>query len=146
MIWKGRPYKDNNFLSLVSLLHIVIRIFGYWPFSLQFSARGGGANKKIHSQPRDWIWFVLSLVIRILLSNAAIIGRILTTQKITGSRFIQIMIANVTEVNWVLVMLFSMIMDMINRKDIWKIINTFNEFDEEVSVLDTEGKCVRYGG
>lgn len=137
MIWRNRPSNGGGVFSLTSWLYVINRVFGCWPFSIEFIVRG--SNKTVQSvvcvKSRDWIWFILALVIRVLICNAILVSTILTTLNIrssTGSRYIGIIINNVTSVSWVLAMLFSIIMDMINRKDIWRIITLLHEFDEEV--------------
>lgn len=45
---------------------------------------------------------------------------------------IEIIIRNITTICGILVGLYSIIMDMINQKDLLKIIAIFHEFDEEV--------------
>lgn len=139
MIWKNRQSIGGDIYSLTSWLHIVNRLFGFWPFTIEFNTRG--ANNRNQSfvcvKAWDWIWFVLSLVIygsfNIILINMALNAQDTPDLYLaSGSKLIEIVIANITTLCSILVGFLSIIMDMINRTDIWWIINTFNEFDEEV--------------
>lgn len=84
MIWRNRPSNGGDVFTLTSWLYVINRVFGYWPFSIEFIARG--SNKMVQSvlcvRSRDWIWFILSLVIRVLITNIVLISTILTTLNI----------------------------------------------------------------
>lgn len=59
---------------------MIVRVWGFWPFSIEFKARE--ANKSTESyvyvKLRDWIWFIFSLVIIALLSATIIFSAIQT--------------------------------------------------------------------
>lgn len=145
MIWKNRPSNGNDIFLLVSWFYLINRVFGVWPFSIEFSRRG--ANKKIQSvvcvKFWDWIWFILSLAIYVLLIIVILNEMNLTGQGVERPnvpRYLEVLINNVAVTSDIVATLFAIIMDMINRKDIWKIITTFNDFDEEVYVCTVNRK------
>lgn len=137
MVWNSRPSNGNDFFSLASLFYVMIRVFGFWPFSIEFIGRV--TNKKIQSvvcvKLHDWIWLILSLAIYVVLIIVVVFNMNLaaqdrnTTEKSTT---VEAIISDIAIVSGILVVIFSIIMDMINRKDLWHIITIFNEFDEEV--------------
>lgn len=132
---KDLTSKRDNIFSLTSWLHVMVRVFGYWPFSIKFST--AGANEKTHSyvciKGSDWLWFIVSIVILVLLSSLLIIVIIKANQNTNSkAKLIEGIIGNITVLSFTLVGLFSVIMDMINRNDLWKTISIFYDFDEEV--------------
>lgn len=141
MVSKNRSSNGGDVFSVASWLHVLSRAFGFWPFSIKFSTKGGGcANRKIESivyvKARDWIWFTLFVAVYIIL-NIVLISVDLTATDLNSSNdsgSIEATITYVAMISSISVSVYSLIMGMINREDIWRIITTFNYFDNEVKV------------
>lgn len=135
--WNGREGSSiwrRQSLLIDIVVACDVRILGYWPFST------AGANKNIHSyfyiKGCDWFWFIVSIVILVLLSCIFIIVIVKANQNMNSqAKLIEGIIGNITVLSFTLVGLFYIIIDMINRYDLWKTISIFYDFDEEV------GKC-----
>lgn len=139
MIWKNLSLKNSDIFSLTSWIYVMARVIGYWPFSVKFNKRFGNTNMKsvVNVKLRDFIWYMLSIIIAVIPISfplIAMIARDDTRNVALHTRFIELLVGNISLMLSTLSALFCLIMDMINRNDIWQIITIYKEFDEEVNI------------
>lgn len=126
---------ENTVIALTSWLYLVVRIFGFWPFTIEFNASGvKNRGSTVCIKPFDWLWFVVTSCYY-LISTIILLGNLVEFQRFYLS-LIEIVISNVTVVSDITIALLCCIMDMINRKRLWRTILIFHDFDEEVMLIN----------
>lgn len=121
---------ENTVIALTFWLYLFVRIFGFWPFTIKFNANNRGSAVRIKSF--DWFWFVVTTCYYFMsISTIILIGTLTKFQRLNSS-LIEIVISNVTIVSDITIALVCSIMDMINRKQLWRTILAYHDFDQEV--------------
>lgn len=131
MFWKSRRH-ENTVIALTSWLYLIVRFFGLWSFTIESNATVVKSKGEcaVCIKLLDWLWAVITFSYYCI-STVIQIGAIAKFQEL-NSTLIEIVINNVTIVSDILIALLCIIMDIVNRKRLWKMILIFHEFDVEV--------------
>lgn len=126
MVWNVSLSKNNVF-GVVFPVYVIGRCLGFWPFSVIFDRKHRTSRVKL--RVFDYIWFTVTLGIFGTCLGYNIRYDYHSSQTdslilIVSGRFILI--------GGFIMSIAALIADMANRKNIWKIITKFFEFDEEV--------------
>lgn len=125
MFWTKSHPKDGVY-SVFWWSYLVARCFGLMPFSIEYDVQH--KLSKVYLTVFDCLWFVIAITIYVLLIVYSILDykfdELSNTDKI--ARLVVYCGGSIT-------VIVSIVMDMINRKRIWKIVTLLNEFDVEVN-------------
>lgn len=125
MFWKNYA-KNNEVFSIALWIHIYMRIFGMWPFSVQFDQRKRTSH--VHVTKLDLLWIVVVVAAYLtFLYVSIIINSTPTPLSISIVR-----LAKITQICGFAIAILSIFLDLINRKRIWQLVLNFNHFDQEV--------------
>lgn len=127
MFWK-KGYPNYGAYSVFWWSYVIGRCFGLMPFSIEYDVKH--KLSKVHVTVLDRLWFATAISIYVLL----LVFSILKDKSDALSNTDQIAHLVVC-VGASITVIISIVMDMINRKRIWKIVTMLNEFDEEVRSL-----------
>lgn len=133
MVWMQGFHRYGIFLMAYPV-YLSSRIFGFLPCSVLYN-RKNGATKVIVTFV-DAIWFIVSLA---LYTSAMIFNVIYNYHGVLTESVIIIIGGRLLLLTGNLNAIFSILMDMYHRHEIWKIIRHCHEFDHEVS---EEMKCL----
>lgn len=128
MIWKDCRRADNIF-SITLWAYVIARVFGNWPFSIEFNARNGSSRVRVTKI--DFAWFLLSLCIYASFNWFAVFDQLGHHE----ASLVEVTVSQISQIIIILVAMLSIIMDLINRNVIWQMVLTFHAFDEEVRVF-----------
>lgn len=131
MVWNMLK-KEKSVFSITYLLYVKLRCFGFWPFSITFNKAMGTLNSTVRVTVYDRLWSFIAFAIYIILGYW-VIGTFREFEKLNLS-LIEIVLNNIVMISDTLVALLCIIMDMVNRNNLWEIITTFSEFDEVVKI------------
>lgn len=126
MFWKNRSKKDDVF-SVAAPVYVFTRMFGYWPFSVQFH-QNTSKSMHVHMTCFDCLWLIVVLSIFTFFAWFSFV----TVQDDIPYSSLELLVSKVTQLGSVSISILGIIMDMVNRKCIWDIIVRFNQFDNEV--------------
>lgn len=107
-------------------VYMIARPFGYWPFQIEFNEKYKTGNVRVTFI--DMLW--LAMLILIYSATAwyyFAVGR----DENASYTLIEILMNELT-ILFCMEPILSSILDLSNRRIIWKIIVTFYEFDEQV--------------
>lgn len=127
MMWNARPPKNNAFSSILKIF-VIARCFGFCPFSIP--TKGKLKENTICVKKIDWLWFIVSLSIYISFMVFVIVKY--KHRDITELSIMEFILNRIALLGDNSIALMCIVMDMINRKMLWKILTTFSEFDDEV--------------
>lgn len=131
MIWNIKQPKDGVY-AVVRCIQFFARIFGAWPFYIG-NQSVGGIKRISMTIISEAFWYIWSTIL-IILSVYYIYDLIMIVQ--VQATFLYKRVSNkvvaINRIVGLLILIFSICMDMWNRKRIRNIIAKFNEFDKEV--------------
>lgn len=104
------------------------KVFGFLPFTIVHEER----MKKIYLTPWNCIWMLVSIIIYGLCIY------IVYSEDSTNMPYsmLQVLIVKMANMSGGAVAIFGICMDFLNRHQIWCMVRTFNEFDEQVCVSE----------
>lgn len=125
MVW-NHPKNNNDIFSLTFCVYVIARLYGLWPFSVNFNQKL--KTSTVYLNAFDWLWFVVAILIHLLW--------FLVYWHTSGHRdsFIAYLLARSMDILSIVYWLLTLVLDLINRKRIWGIIGSFDEFDKEVYI------------
>lgn len=130
MIWNIKQPKDGVY-TVVRCIQFFARIFGAWPFYIGDESIGG--YKRISMAMSEIFWYIWSTIL-IILSVYYIYDLIMIVQ--VQATFLYKRVSNkvvaINRIVGLLILIFSICMDMWNRTRIRRIITKFDAFDAEV--------------
>lgn len=126
MFWKNYR-KKNDVFSVIQLVYIAARAFGYWPFSIEFNDKSSGGRVRVLSS--DLVWFAVALAIYCACNWLSVFNHLVQEHE----SYMEMATSQLFQFSNLLITTVSIIMDMVNRDVIWRIILKFNKFDDEVS-------------
>lgn len=129
MLWSKRE-KKTDIISLTRWVYVMARLFGYWPFTIEFDR---SKRPIVCVTKLDYIWFYLSIIFYTIAIRFALND--LTNHLNQQFTLIEIALNKMTTLNHILVTLLCIILDMANREVLWKIILKFKAFDDEVCAI-----------
>lgn len=137
MFWrKGHPkYGD---ISIIWWIYVMSRVFGLMPFSVDYVVKE--KRSKVHVSVFDWLRFFITIFIYAYLISYSIsfdIERMPTTPM---EFYLSVLLLACS----CILVLSSIIMDMFNRKRIWKIMINLNVFDREVNPTGFYAICFSF--
>lgn len=127
MVWIRGFHKYGIFLMSYPV-YLSSRIFGFLPCTILYNRKTGAT--KVVVTLIDAIWFIISLA---LYTSAIIFNVIYNYHAVLTDSVILIIGGRLLLLTGNLNAIFSIIMDMHHRHEIWKIIKHCHEFDREVS-------------
>lgn len=125
MFWKNYA-KNNDVFSIALWVYIYLRIFGLWPFSVQFDRKNRSSS--IHVTKLDLLWIVAAVAVYLIFLY---IYEFFNNSP-TSFSFIIVRLSKITQLCDFIIVIFSIFLDLINRHRIWQLILNFNDFDQEV--------------
>lgn len=125
MAW-NRNHPTNGIFSIILIIYRLLRTFGLLAFSIDYDEKQ--KFTKVHQTVFDWVWLIIAIITNALLMTFNALNKLNeelpSKMEKMGNILLPISCA---------ITIFSIIMDMVNRKDIWKIVTTLNEVDEKVN-------------
>lgn len=122
---KGHP--KNGVFSIIRWIYWNSRIFGHFPFSVEYDVKY--KLSKAHVTILDWLWFILTVFIY----GSMITFNLIQVHNAFSQSSVDQVVSTFNIIGQNMLAITSIIMDMWNRKSIWKFVNDLNEFDEKVS-------------
>lgn len=124
--WKNR-LNQNDIFSSTLCVYLVARIFGYLPFSIEFSKRN--KSGRVEVRLFDKLWFVTAIALRLIFvwhTKGLIVAKNHYTH---FEDFLYQMVHTVD----ILMECFAITFELFNRHVLWRILVALNEFDEDVN-------------
>lgn len=123
--WRRR----DDIIGLMMWLYGLSRIFGNWPFSIEFQSKRELSRARVSFV--DWLLFFLALLCYGICIWLGIVNNL---NKFILHSF-ELVLSQVVQVGYMISVPLSIALDMINRNTLWNIVVQFYQFDEEVSVV-----------
>lgn len=117
----------KNVISYSLWVFNVAKLFGFIPFSVR--------KKGMMREPHVTIWNVIWMVITISVYGLCIYAVFAQDYANLPYSQLQVLIVNTANMSGGLVAIFGIVMDLVNRRRIWKMTETFNDFDSEVRTV-----------
>lgn len=132
MFWKNRS-KNVDVFFVTAPVYVFARIFGFWPFSVQF-AQSTSTSVHVHMNCFDSSWFAIAI------SYFTFFGWLsfVKTQDYLPYSAVELLVFKMLQVGSVVVSISTIIVDVVNRNRIWNIIVKFNQFDNEVKLTNSQ--------
>lgn len=128
MLWSWtKSHSKNEVFSIIRWVYVFSRVFGFFPFSVVYDKKR--QSSKVQVAIWDAAWFIIAILIYVGIVAHSYCHEYNELPK----SFIQRLTAFLTLTASCAIAIYGNLMDMVNRKDIWKIITNFHEFDEMVS-------------
>lgn len=112
--------------SIVSWIYVIARVFGFLPFSVEYNEKQ--KISKVHVTILDVFWFIFAIAIYAMVIVSSAVHHY-AKASFSG---IEILATILITIEGGLIAIISIVMDMFNRKRIFRIMIKLNEFDEEV--------------
>lgn len=126
MVW-NRNHPTNGIFSIILIIYRLLRAFGLLAFSIDYDEKQ--KFTKVHQTVFDWVWLIIAIITNALLMSFNALNKLNEELPSKMEKMGNILLP----IGGCAITIFSIIMDMVNRKDIWKIVTTLNEVDEEVN-------------
>lgn len=127
MVWIRGFHRGGIFLMAYPV-YLASRIFGFLPCTILYNRKNG--SSKIVVTFTDVLWFIISLA---LYTSAMIFNMFYNYHALLTESVIIIIGGRLLLLTGNLNAIFSILMDMYHRHEIWKIIQHCHQFDKEVS-------------
>lgn len=128
MFWKDYR-KRNDIFSLTLLVYVTARVFGFWPFSIEFDAKCQKSHTKVTKL--DYMWFIVTLAFYCVGIRFATYNPFPSAE----FSFTEVALNQLTQLVNILIIVLCIVMDMVNRNILWKIIVKLKIFDDEMIAM-----------
>lgn len=130
MFWNwNKNHPKNGIFAIVLIIYRLSRTLGFLAFSIDYDEKQ--KLTRVHQTVFDWVWFIIAIIINALLMAFNALNKWNEELSSKMEKICNIILP----IGGCAITIFSITMDMVNRKDIWKIVTTLNEVDEEVNCV-----------
>lgn len=116
----------HGIFSVLSNVILCARVFGYLSFSVEFGKKL--RNSRVHVSMVDLAWYTVALLVYAMFLFYNDFKNFMNLPY----TYIENVASHMNLIVGVVISMFSITMDVLNRKRIWNIFVTLSEFDDEV--------------
>lgn len=128
---KGFVGKKDDILSLARWIFLLSKIFGFWSFSVDEIEINRKTSYIVKMKLFDWIRAIAMSIIY-LLTIFMRFSTIFALLRSYNLAFIEIVLNEMTVSSSAIMTILTILMNVIDRKALWKLIVTYNYMDEKV--------------